>query len=91
MKRTWVAAVPFLAAAMLLAGPASATAAKKVNCHQVRSELQAGKTPADVAKDLKISTKDVDHCSAKVASNKKHGHGMTGSSHSTQPAPAPAQ
>ena len=77
MKRILVAAVPFLAAAMLVAGPASATTAKKVSCHQVRSELQAGKTPGDVAKDLKISKKDVDRCNAKVASNKKHTHGTS--------------
>jgi hypothetical protein len=88
MNRTMLAAVPFLAAALLVAGPVSATTAKKVSCQQIRTELQAGKTPAEVEKDLKVSKKDVDHCSAKVASNKKHTttHGMSGGS---QPAPAP--
>ena len=87
MKRILVAAVPLLAAALLIGGPVSATTAKKkVTCHQIRTELQAGKKPADVAKELKISTKEVDRCSAKVASNKKHTHG-TSSGAPAAPAP----
>jgi curli biogenesis system outer membrane secretion channel CsgG len=72
MKRILTAAVPLLAAALLVAGPASATSSKKVSCKQVREELAAGKTPAEVASELKISKKTVDHCNAKVASSKKH-------------------
>lgn len=85
MKRILVAAVPFLAAALLVAGPAAATS-KKVTCKQIRAELASGKTPADVAKDLKVSKRTVDKCNAKVASAKKHG-----TSHkSSAPAAAPA-
>jgi hypothetical protein len=78
-----VAAVPFLAAAMLVAGPAAATA-KKVTCSQIRAELASGKKPGDVAKELKVSKKTVDKCNAKVASAKKH------STHSSAPAPQTA-
>lgn len=86
MKRILVAAVPFLAAAMFVVGPATA-ATKKVTCSQIRAELASGKTPADVAKDLKVSKKTVDKCNAKVASAKKHGSSGH-SSKSTAPAPA---
>jgi hypothetical protein len=88
MKRILVAAVPFLAAAMVVAGPVSATTAKKVSCHQIHDELAAGKTPAEVEKDLKVTKKDIDHCSAKVASSKKHVHGSVQGSTSKAP---PAQ
>src|SRR5215472_891155 len=72
MKRILSATAPFLAAALMLAGPAAA--ANKVTCKQVKEQLAAGKSPADVEKELKISKKMVDHCSAKkVASTKKHG------------------
>ena len=75
MKRILVAAVPFLAAAMLVAGPAAAMT-KKVTCSQIRAELASGKKPSEVAKDLKVSKKTVDKCNAKVASANKHtSHG----------------
>lgn len=91
MKRILVAAVPFLAAAMLVAGPATATT-KKVTCKQIRAELASGKAPADVEKDLKVSKKTVDKCNAKVASAKKHST-TSHSSKSSAPPPqtAPAQ
>jgi hypothetical protein len=89
MKRILVAAVPFLAAAMLVAGPATATT-KKVTCKQIRAELSSGKAPADVAKDLKVSKKTVDKCNAKVASAKKHGT-SSHASKSSAPPPPPAQ
>jgi hypothetical protein len=84
MKRILVAAVPFLAAAMLVAGPAVATS-KKVTCSQIRAELASGKKPSEVAKELKVSKKTVDKCNAKVASSKKQG------SHSTKTTTQPAQ
>jgi len=83
MKRILMATAPFLTAAMLLAGPAVATT--KVTCKQIRAEIATGKTPASVAKELKVSQKTVDHCNAKVASNKH-----TRASHSMQGSP-PAQ
>jgi hypothetical protein len=88
MKRIVVAAVPFLAVAMIVAGTAGATSKHKVTCQQIRAELEAGKKPADVAKEFKISRKAVDHCNAKVASTKKQH-----STHGAAPAPqsAPAQ
>jgi hypothetical protein len=67
-----IATVPFLAAAMILSGPASATG-KHVTCEQIRAALASGKTPAEVAKELKVSSKTVNKCNAKVASSKKHG------------------
>ena len=71
MKRILSATAPFLAAALMFAGPAAAT--NKVTCKQVKEQLAAGKSPADVEKELKISKKMVDHCTAKkVASSKKH-------------------
>ena len=91
MKRILVAVVPFLAAGMLVAGPVSATTAKKVSCHQIRAELASGKTPADVEKDLKVTKKDIDRCSAKVASTKKHVHDSMHGSTSKAPPAAPAQ
>ena len=80
MKRLVVAAVPFLAAAMLFAGPVSATAKHHVSCKQIRAELAAGKKPDEVASDLKVSKSAVSHCSAKVASSKQHT-GSTGTQH----------
>ena len=76
MKRILSATAPFLAAALMLAGPAAA--ANKVTCKQVREQLAAGKSPADVEKELKVSKKMVDHCNAKVASTKKHSSSSQG-------------
>jgi hypothetical protein len=75
MKRILVAAVPFLAAAFLVAGPELAMAGTNVTCKQVQAELASGKTPATVAKDLKISQKRVTNCTANVASASKRMHG----------------
>lgn len=86
MKRPAVAIVPVLAAAMLLAGPVFATTKKHhVSCKTIRSEITAGKKPAEVASDLNISEAQVAKCNPKVASNKQHTKG------SQQPAKAPAQ
>jgi hypothetical protein len=89
MKPILVAAVPLLAAAMLVAGPTTAKT-KKVTCTQIREELASGKSPADVEKDLKVSKKTVDKCNAKVASAKKHST-TSHSSKSSAPPPQPAQ
>ena len=49
-------------------------ASSGVTCKQVQAELATGKTPAAVAKDLKISQKHVTNCNAHVASSKRmHG------------------
>lgn len=85
MKRIAIASLPLLAAALLVSGPTLATT-KKVTCTQIRSELAAGKTSADVAKELKVSKKTVQSCSQKkVASSKTH------SSHTHSAPAAPAQ
>jgi len=85
MKRIARASLPLLAAALLVSGPALATG-KKVTCHDIRAELAAGKTSAEVAKELKVSKKTVASCSQKkVASTKSH------SSHSHTAPAAPAQ
>lgn len=75
MKRILVAAIPFLAAAVLVAAPELAMASKDATCKQVQTELASGKTPAAVAKDLKISQKRVTNCNAHVASASKRMHG----------------
>ena len=64
----------FAAAAMLMAGPASATQTKKhhVSCSKIRSELTAGKKPSEVAADLNVSEATVMKCTPKVASTKQH-------------------
>jgi uncharacterized protein (DUF433 family) len=85
MKRIVIASVPFLAAALILSGPAYATG-KKVTCSQIRTELASGKTSAEVAKELKVSKKTVQQCSQqKTASTSKH------SSHTHTAPAAPAQ
>jgi hypothetical protein len=83
MKRILAITAPFIAAAALtFAGPVTAHAtANKVTCKQIRAELASGKSPADVAKELKISKKTVDHCNAKVASTKKHSSSSGSTTH----------
>jgi hypothetical protein len=85
MKRILKAAVPALAAALMVAGPAMAGTSKQATCQKVQAELASGKTRAEVAKDLKVSKSTVDHCNAKVASAKKHSS-KTGSTSTSQPA-----
>lgn len=84
MKRILKAAVPALAVALMVAGPAMASTSK-ATCQKIHAELASGKTPAQVEKDLKVSKSTMDHCNAKVASTKKHGS-KTGSSSTSQPA-----
>ena len=45
---------------------AHAAAKKKVDCDQVMSELNAGKKPKEVARDLSISTSSVYRCRKKA-------------------------
>ena len=85
MKRIVIASVPFLAAALILSGPAYATG-HKVTCKEIRSELASGKSAADVAKELKVSKKTVASCSQKKVASSKSSH----SSHTTHTQPAPA-
>jgi hypothetical protein len=84
MKRIMMAAVPFLAASLLVVSPAAATR-RESTCHKVKAELASGKSESDVAKDLKISKSAVDHCVAKkMASAKPHSKsGSTSSSSAT--------
>jgi hypothetical protein len=84
MKRILKAAVPALAVALMVAGPAMA-GTSKATCQKIHAELASGKTPAQVEKDLKVSKSTMDHCNAKVASAKKHPS-HTGSSSTSQPA-----
>jgi hypothetical protein len=85
MKRILKAAVPALAVALMIAGPAMAGTSKQATCQKIHAELASGKTPAQVEKDLKVSKSTMDHCNAKVASAKKHGS-KTGSTSTSQPA-----
>jgi len=83
MKRIVIASVPFLAAALILSGPAYATT-KKVTCSQIRTELASGKTSSEVAKELKVSKKTVDQCNQKKMASSKH----TSHTHTAPAAPA---
>ena len=74
MKRMMIAALPFLSAAILFAGPSFATAKHHVSCKQIRSELASGKKPDEVAAELKVSKSTVAHCNAKVASSSTKHH-----------------
>jgi sulfopyruvate decarboxylase TPP-binding subunit len=71
MKRILVAALPVLAAALLLAGPAAAVQ-HKVSCKQIDTQLQAGKKAPDIAKNLKVSKRTVKRCEEQMASAKKN-------------------
>ena len=85
MNRALVIVPALAAAAMLLTGPASATSTKKhhVSCSKIRSELDAGKKPAEVASDLNVSEAAVMKCTPKVASTK---HSKTHQQSHTAPA-----
>ena len=65
-------------------GLPSAWAASKVDCSQVMSELQGGKKPAEVAKDMKISRSSVYRC-RKMA--KKEGMSGSGASSGSMASP----
>ncbi|MGH7787357.1 MAG: hypothetical protein ACRERC_10855 [Candidatus Binatia bacterium] len=67
MKRILAGAVPFLAAVLMIAGPAAA-ATPKVSCKTIDAQLAAGKAPAAVAKELKVTTKAVQHCQTAMTS-----------------------
>ncbi len=81
-------ALVIIAAGMLLAGPVSATTTKKhqVSCAKIRSELTAGKKPAEVASDLNVSEAKVMKCTPKVASTKQHSSKSTHQQSHTAPA-----
>jgi DNA-binding CsgD family transcriptional regulator len=60
-----VAAAAILGVAFTMSVP-RAYAASKVNCDEVMKELQAGKKPKEVAKDMKISRSSVYRCRRKA-------------------------
>ena len=60
-------------AALIIGAPAQAkhkAASSAVSCQQVRDALASGKSPEDVAKDLKTTDARVKACTAPP----KHGH-----------------
>jgi Mor family transcriptional regulator len=96
MKRlAKVAALAFLAATLGVATmvPSAYAARNKVDCAKVMEELNAGKKPREVAKDLKISRSSVYRCrrqarrAAKEAEKKPEKQTAKAPSH---PAAAPA-
>ena len=68
MSNKLAVAVTSLALAVFLGLELAAPAfAAKVDCDAVMSELNSGKKPAEVAKDLKISKSSVYRCRKKAA------------------------
>jgi DNA-directed RNA polymerase specialized sigma subunit len=61
---------PLLVVAALSVAPAYATmAGKHANaCKSIDAALASGKTPTEVAKELKVSKKSVSHCQQAMAS-----------------------
>ena len=68
MKRTGLALVSLLAAAVLVGSPALAThkAAHHatVSCAKIKEAMAAGKTAEDVEKEMKVSAATVKRCTA---------------------------
>jgi hypothetical protein len=81
MKRMIVAALPLVAAALVMVAPVSATTKHHVTCKQIRAELASGKKPSEVASDLKVSKATVNRCSPKVASSKRSGSHQAPAAH----------
>ncbi len=74
-KLALIASFVFAAVLSLQFGLPNAWAAGKVDCSQVMSELQGGKKPSEVAKDMKISRSSVYHC-RKMAKKEAMGGSM---------------
>lgn len=88
-----VAASAMLSATLLFAGSVpSASAANKVNCDAVMTQLSSGKHAKDVAKDLSISTSSVYRCkkhakeAAKAMTAANHGGSVASPAMSAAPA-----
>ncbi len=73
-----------------LSVPTARAAGKKVDCDQVMSELNSGKKPKEVAKDLKISVSSVYKCrrQAKAAAKKAKEAPTTAASPGAAASPA---
>ena len=75
MKRTGLALISLLAAAVLVGSPA--LAARKgahhatVPCSKIKDAIAAGKTPEDVAKEMNVSAARVKSCTAPPKSSGK--------------------
>jgi len=69
---------------------APAFAAGKVDCDAVMSELNSGKKPAEVAKDLKISKSSVYRCRKKAAKAAAAGGASPAAAASSAAPAAPA-
>ncbi len=71
VKRTGLALVSLLAAAVLVGSPA--LAARKgahhatVSCAKIKEAMAAGKTAEEVEKEMKVSAETVKHCTAAPA------------------------
>ncbi len=83
---TATASLVFAAALGLAMSAPSAYAKGKVDCDQVMQQLNSGKKPKDVAKDLKISTSSVYGCKRKAKRAAKAGAKV---GKETSPAAAP--
>lgn len=92
MKRlVMVAASVFLALALGLATavPSVYAARHKVDCSKVMQELNSGKKPKQVAKDLKISRSSVYRCRRTARKAEKKAEKVTAKA-ASHPAAAPA-
>ena len=69
---------------------APAFAAGKVDCDAVMSELNSGKKPAEVAKDLKISKSSVYRCRKRAKAAAAGGASPAAAASSAAPAAPPA-
>lgn len=87
-KVAMMAASMALVAGLATIVPSAYAARKKVDCGQVMQELNSGKKPKEVAKDLKISVSSVGRCRRKA---KKAGKAAPGAADKGGAAPvAPA-
>ena len=75
MKRTGLALVSLLAAAVLVGSPAlaarKATHHAAVPCSKIKDAIAAGKTAEDVAKEMNVSAARVKSCTAAPKSSGK--------------------
>jgi hypothetical protein len=74
VKRTGLALISLLAAAVLVGSPALAArkgAHHAVPCSKIKDAIAAGKTPEDVAKEMNVSAARVKSCTAPPKSSGK--------------------
>jgi len=75
VKRTGLALISLLAAAVLVGSPAALAARKghhaTVPCSKIKDAIAAGKTPEDVEKEMNVSAARVKSCTAPPKSSGK--------------------